>query len=78
MLINLIVHSSLARGGTFASVGIPPTTFDMKVTVWSHIMNGRTYLGAVMGGCIPQMFIPNIINVRTGRLIVEVVVVLVS
>ncbi|KAH8926910.1 alcohol dehydrogenase [Atractiella rhizophila] len=55
-------YEALDKGGVLGSVGIPPAGSELKIDIWNHINDSKTFLGCVEGDCVPETFIPFLIE----------------
>jgi aryl-alcohol dehydrogenase len=57
----------LMMGGTCALIGVAPVGVEVNFEM-QHILDGRTVKGCVEGDCIPELFVPQIIELcKQGR-----------
>jgi len=58
---------ALMMGGTCGLIGVAPVGVEVSLEM-QHILDGRTIKGVVEGDCIPELFIPQLIDLyKQGR-----------
>jgi aryl-alcohol dehydrogenase len=58
---------ALMMGGTCGLIGVAPVGMEVSLEM-QHILDGRTIKGVVEGDCIPELFIPQLIELyKQGR-----------